>query len=337
MRDKEGKHMKRIANLLTVLLIVYMAAGCAQQNQKQKEPIKIGYDMWPGYACLFIAEVQGYFREEGLDIKTVKYLNYLEALSAFANGELDGHLGVFSDTIVQASSGINVKSVFFTDASYGGDVIVAKEDIRIIGDLKGKKISVIGINSFSHIWILTLLQKNGLQEQDVQFANIDNSDVTKALSSGEIDAGHVYGPFIAEAVKAGYHVLSGATTKEVHGIIIDDLAFHSEIIKQRPDEVRKIVTALNRGVLFLRTYPKKAHGIISEELEMDIKDVKEYFQDAKIFDVEDNKLLMDKNTQNSIYKTGEIISTFLLKRGQLSQIPDINKIIETKFINELTK
>ena len=70
---------------------------------------------------------------------------------------------------------------------------------------------------------------------------------------------------------------------------------------------------------------------------MDIKEVEEYFQDAKIFDAEDNKRLMNKNTQNSIYKTGEIISNFLLERGQLSQIPDFDEIIEPRFVNELAK
>ena len=68
-----------------------------------------------------------------------------------------------------------------------------------------------------------------MQEIDVRFANIDNPDVPKALASGEIDAGHTYGPYISEAIEAGNHILSGATTKEVHGIIVDDLAFHARI------------------------------------------------------------------------------------------------------------
>jgi NitT/TauT family transport system substrate-binding protein len=329
----------RIIAVLLVIISVFCAVTEFPEDVKavEKKPIKIGYDLWPGYAALFIADENGYFTEEGLDIEIIEYADYLNGWADFVNNELDGHFGVFSDTLVKYSEGINIQTVFFTDASYGGDVIVAKKEIQTINDLKGKKISVIGINSFSHIWVLTLLERNGLQEYDVQFANIGNSHVPEALASGEIDAGHTYGPYISEAINAGNHILSGATTKDVHGIIIDDLAFHSTFIKKRPDDISKIIKALNRGVQFLQTNPQESYGIISKILKMNSEDVEGYYQDAIIFDVENNKQLMNKNTPDSIYEAAEAISDFLLKRGQLSEILDFDKIIESKFINQFSK
>lgn len=328
--------------IITVLLVLIFVLGAITEFPEdvkavEKEPIKIGYDLWPGYAALFIADEKGYFAEEGLDIEIIEYSDYLKGLTDFVNDELDGHFGVFSDTIVKYSEGINIQTVFFTDASYGGDVIVTKKEIRTFDDLKGKKISVIGINSFSHIWVLALLERNGLQEYDVEFVNIDNPYVPEALASGEIDAGHTYGPYISEAINAGFHILSGATTKEVHGIIIDDLAFHSIFIKKRPDAVSKIIKALNRGAQFLRTNPQESYDIISKILKMNIEDLEGFYQDAKIFDIEDNRKLLKKNTPDSIYKTAETISGFLLRRGQLSEILDVDKIIEQKFINQLNR
>jgi NitT/TauT family transport system substrate-binding protein len=330
--------MRIITVLLALIFILGVVTGFPEVVKAvEKGPIKIGYDLWPGYAALFIADEKGYFAEEGLDIKIMEYSDYLDGWSDFVNNELDGHFGVFSDTLVKYAEGINIQSVFFTDASYGGDVIVAKKEIRTFDDLNGKKISVIGINSFSHIWVLALLERNGLQEYDVQFANIDNPDVPKALASGEIDAGHTYGPYISEAINAGFHILSGATTKEVHGVIVDDLAFHSIFIKKWPDDIGKIIKALNQGVQFLRTNPQESHGIISKTLKMNIEDVEGYYQDAKILDVEDNRRLLKKNAPDSIYKTAETISGFLLKRGQLSEFLDVDKIIEPKFINQLSR
>lgn len=330
--------MRIIAVLPVIILVLCVVTEFPDEvTAADKRPIKIGYDLWPGYAALAIANEKGYFAEEGLDLKIIEYSDYLEGWTDFVNNDLDGHFGVFTDTLVKHSEGVDIKAVFFTDASYGGDVIVAKKEIQTIDDLKGKKISVIGINSFSHIWVLALLERNGLQEIDVQFANIDNPDVPKALASGEIDAGHTYGPYISEAIKAGNHVLSGATTKEVHGIIVDDLAFHSIIIKERPDDISKIIKALNRGVQFLQTNQRESYDIISKIFKMNIDDVEGYFKDAKIFDVENNKQLINKNTPDSIYKTLETITDFLMKRGQLSEIQDFNDIIEPKFINQLSR
>lgn len=70
---------------------------------------------------------------------------------------------------------------------------------------------------------------------------------------------------------------------------------------------------------------------------MKIDDVESYFKDAKIFDIENNKQLINKNAPDSIYKTLETIINFLLQRGQLSKILDFNDIIEPKFINQLSR
>jgi len=323
----------KTAGLLLTLLVIFTVTGFYESViAADNKPIKIGYDLWPGYAALVIAEKKGYFADEGLDIKTIKYSDYLKGWDDFLNNELDGHFGVFTDTIVKCSEGFNIKTVYFTDASYGQDVIVAKKEIRTMADLKGKKISVIGINSFSHIWVWALLEKNGLNEIDIQFANIDNPAVPRALASGEIDAGHTYGPYVAEAVKAGFHVLDGATTKEVHGIIVDDLAFHSKFIKERPDDISKIIKSLNRAVQFLQTNQRESYALVSKVFGMDIQDVAAYFKDAKIFNVENNKQLLNKKTPGSIPETFEIITSFLLKRGQLAEVLNFKDIIELKFI-----
>lgn len=330
--------MRKKAGLLAILLVIATVIGFSEVvRAAEKKPIKIGYDLWPGYAALVIAKEKGYFAEEDLDLKIIEYSDYLKGWTDFVNNDLDGHFGVFSDTLVKRSEGIDIKTVFFTDASYGGDVIVAKKEIQTIDDLMGKKISVNGINSYSHIWVLALLERNGLQEIDVQFANIDTPNVPKALASGEIDAGHVYGPYISEAIKAGYHILSGATSKEVHGIIVDNLVFHSITIKKRPNDISKIIKALNRGVQYLRINQRESYGIVSKIFKMKIDDVESYFKDAIIFDIENNKQLINKNAPDSIYKTLETITNFLLKRGQLSEILDFTDIIEPKFINQLSR
>ncbi len=322
--------------LFVVLMVIASATGFPENVMAaEKKPLKIGYDLWPGYAALIIADEKGCFVEEGLNLKIIKYTDYLKGWADFVNNDLDGHFGVFTDTIVKYSEGADIKSVFFTDASYGQDVIVAKKEIRTISDLMGKKISVIGINSFSHIWVLALLENNGLHEEDVQLANVDNPDVPGALASGEVDAGHTYGPYVAQAIKAGFHILGGATTKEIHGIIIDDLAFHSKIIKDRPDDIRKIIKALDRAVLYLQTNQRESYAVISKAFEMDINDVAGYFRDAKIFNIENNKQLINKDSPVSIHKTLEINTSFLSKRGQLSGNIYFNSIIEPKFIHQV--
>ena len=68
-----------------------------------------------------------------------------------------------------------------------------------IKDLKGKTIGVERINSFSHLFVLTALEKAGLRESDFFIKNIGAQYVADAIGRGEIDAGHTYGPGKSEA------------------------------------------------------------------------------------------------------------------------------------------
>ena len=62
------------------------------------------------------------------------------------------------------------KMIYNIDSSQSGDAIVSK--LKNLTDLKGKRIGVEGINTFSHLVVLKALEKAGLGEGDVQFVNV---------------------------------------------------------------------------------------------------------------------------------------------------------------------
>ena len=72
-----------------------------------------------------------------------------------------------------------------------------------VEDLKGKKIGVEGLNTYSHIFVLQTLAKAGLYEKDVQFANIATRKMVTALDAKQIDAGHTFGPAKITGIRSG--------------------------------------------------------------------------------------------------------------------------------------
>jgi hypothetical protein len=55
-------------------------------------------------------------------------------------------------------------------------------------------------------------------------------------------------------------------------------------------------------------------------------------------DLKENIKAMQKSTDTtSLYGSGKVIADFYLKRGQLSHLPDLDKIIEPRFVEELGK
>ncbi len=325
--------MRGILSLLALILAFgLLAEGCTPKKAKEKTPIKIALNVWPGYAHAFIAQ-EGTFKRHRVDVELILKKGITESTRLYKNAEADGIFNVFTDIIMMNAQGIPIKVVYVADYSDEGDVLIGKPNFRSIADLKGRKVSFEGINTSSHLFILKLLEKAGLKESDVGFANIPASNVLEALEKGKIDAGHTWKPMIAQAIKKGYKILGKAG--DLPGIITDVLAFHPKVVQERPDEVQRIVTSLLEARDFIYSNREealeimsKAEGMSKEEMEEGIKGV--HHPDRK----ENIEAMKKSKDTKSLHCSGEIILDCCLKKGQFSRIPDINAIIEPGFLSQ---
>jgi len=329
--------MRKMICLPAILLaVILLIAGCAQKKTEEKKKIKIGICIWPGYAHAFIAKEKGLFRKNHVDVELVLTKNYADILELYRNGKVDGLFGVYADLFILNSEGISTQVVYVVDYSDTGDVIIGKPKFSSLAELKKGKVSCEGLNTFSHIFVLKALEKSGLKESDIQFEIIPAMDVLTALEKGQIDAGHTWEPVTSQALKKGYKILGKAG--DVPGLITDVLAFRAQVIKERPDDIQRIVKALFEARDFV--YSKRdealemmtrAEGMSREEMEKGIDGIRQP-------DLKGNIKAMQKSKETtSLYRSGEIITDFYLNRGQLSQVPNLDEIIVPKFVIQLGK
>ncbi|HZD35553.1 MAG TPA: ABC transporter substrate-binding protein, partial [Nitrososphaeraceae archaeon] len=214
----------------------------------QARPIRIAFTPWVGNAALILAEETGEFKKNNVPVELVLVDNVTKAEELYFDGLVDGLSYVYTNTIFHNSEGVDSKLVWVFDYSGTADAIVGPRNTTI-EDLKGKKIGVEGINTFSHIFVLQALAKAGLYEKDVQFESIPAQGVLKALDNGQIDAGHTWGPTKFSALQRGYQVIT--TAKDVVGIITDVLIFNSKVVNSRPGDIQAIVKSINQGKEYL--------------------------------------------------------------------------------------
>lgn len=327
--------MRRTRGLLIALLVVCMVVGCARQKAEEKKPIKIGVDVFPGWGHVFIAQEKGFFKDNGVDVEIVLNEDYLTIQNQFADGELDGAFMVYADVIYANGQGIGARIVYISDHSITGDVIAAKPEFNSLKDLRGKTISVEGINSFSHLFVLAVLEKSGLKETDFFIKNIGAQEVVDALERGDIDAGHTYGQAKFKAKEKGYVYLAYAG--DIKGIITDTLAFHERIIKKRPKEIQAIVKSLFEAKKFQETNREEALEIIAKAIKDTPESIGVGIDAVDYLDLKESIYAMFEEEKMSLLESGNLIADFYLKRGQLSSIPDFDKIIEPRFVDELAK
>lgn len=180
--------MKNTVALLLCAVIV-IAAGCANKPETNP-PIKIAINTWAGYAHAYIAIEKGYFEKNGARVELVFDKDYTSSRKRYIDGAVDGIFEVYADAIMQNSEGIPSRVVYITDYSVSADVIIGRPELNGLSDLRGKKVGIDNINSFSHLFVLTAIEKSGVKEHEVRFEIVPALDIPAAIEKGIIDAGH---------------------------------------------------------------------------------------------------------------------------------------------------
>lgn len=306
------------------------------QSDISNQPIRIMLTLWPPNFLAYVAEEKGIFETNGVDVELLFEPQYYVASEEYANGDADGITIVFSDAILQDADGIDTRVVYNIDSSQRGDAIIGKPNN--LTELRGKKVGVEGINSFSHLFVLKALEKVGLTEGDVQFVDIPGPNTSQAIDNGEIDAGHTYSPFIEDATAIGYNTLIDGTGNP--GIIVSVLAFHSDIVEERPTDIENILKSFNEAMDFYETNPAEAIQIMSQKSGLSKEDIVRGFNGTKLMSLQDNALIAmntDPKNNNSLLTTGEYAATFYTDRGVMSEFPVLGEIVEPRFVKELYK
>jgi NitT/TauT family transport system substrate-binding protein len=329
--------MRGVLSLLALILVFsLLAEGCTPKKAKEKTPIKIAINSWAGHAHAYIAKEKGYFEKNGARVELVFDKNYTPCRQRFIDGKVDGIFGVYSDAILLSSEGISSRVVYVGDYCVSADVIVGKPEFKDLSGLKGKKVGIESVNTFSHLFVLAALEKSGVKEQEARFEIVPAQEVLQALEEGRLDAGHTWEPAKTAAIKKGYKVLAEA--QYVPGLITDVLVFNARVVKERPGEIKAIVKSLLEARDFLYAHKEEAIKIMAKNEDMSEAEMQEGVSGVHHPDLKENIRAMQKSDETySLFGSGKIIADFYLKRGQLSSIPDLDKIIEPRFVEELQK
>lgn len=315
-------------------VLAVVVSGCTQVKTEAIKPIRIALNVWPGYAYAFIAKEMGFFKKNRVDVDLILKREITESDAIFKYGETDGTFTTLPNVINMNDQGVLCRIVFVCDYSVSGDVVIAKPEFNSMADLKGKTVSFEGLNSFSHIFVLKLLENAGIKESDMRFKIVYAHDVLSALEKGEIDAGHTWDPTKAQSLQKGYKILGQAG--DVPGIITDVLVFRTETIEKRPEDIRGIIKSLLDAKDFLESNREEALKIMADTVGMTKEEMAQGIRGVFLLDIYENfEALRESKNKDSLYSMVNVISNFYINRGQLSRIPDFGKIIEPKFVKEV--
>jgi len=179
----------------------------AQALEKPKLTLAVGGKNLLYYLPLTIAETQGFFKAEGLELSIVDFAGGSQALRAVVGGSADVVSGAFEHTVNMQAKGQRLRA--FALEGRAPQIVLginprALPDFKSVADLKGRKIGVTAPGSSTNVMVNFILAKAGLKPSDVSIIGVGAAQgAVAAIRSGQIDAISNLDPVITLLVRSG--------------------------------------------------------------------------------------------------------------------------------------
>jgi len=266
--------MKRI-EIHSLLFAALLALFLLPQNSAaQSGPITLGLTTRNGSTSLpyVIAEEKGFFKAEGLNAIIVIMQNQV-VVNGVVSRNVD-YGGTFSNFIGAAMSGVPVRIVM--SVMDGADhYLVTSPNIKRVEDLKGKTFGISSFGGTPHSEAIAILKKYGMNpDKDVTFLQIGGSSARyMALESGTVQAVLLVPPFNKLAKKHGFNEILGFN--EIMSMPIGGLAVHTQKMKEKPDEIVKMIRAILKGIDYIRNRKSDVLAIMDTQWGVKETDIRE--------------------------------------------------------------
>jgi NitT/TauT family transport system substrate-binding protein len=273
----KSHQFKTICALLWFSLVITTAVHAAPLK-----PYRVGYNSWIGDIGLFVAQEKGYFKDEGLDVKSKSFSSPGDGLKPLLADELDAHFTTVDSTIIALDKAPGKRHVvYLTDTSFGADAIVAKPEIADVSGLKGKKVAAT-VGECNHLLLLKALEKANLKESDIDLKSLGADDAGAAFVAGNLDAAVTWEPWITNvsAEKKGHIIFS---SRDVPNLILDCVTISDTTKQQKSAETKAFLRALNKANEFVIKNPKAAGQLAAKALDMKADDVVGLLPKVKLY------------------------------------------------------
>ncbi|MBF0539295.1 MAG: NrtA/SsuA/CpmA family ABC transporter substrate-binding protein [Nitrospirae bacterium] len=272
---RNGKFLASIWQRLLAFLVIIVSIAAIIVLIKHKRPDKpvavteravIGVSREPLSALVMIAQENGYFLKNGLDMTVKYYEGGHVAISGMFEGKSNFSTGA-DNMVVFNSLKRHDFSVIATIATSDNDQrIVGRKDRGILrpDDLRGKGVAMVK-GTGGHYFLYLLLLKHGMSEDDIHLSLKDPTDAFKALIDGDMDAISIREPYVTQAVEA---LGDNAIVFEEPRLMVKnyDIVATNAFLNKRPEAVKKMLKALIQAEEFAANNQQQAVSIVAKRL-----------------------------------------------------------------------
>ena len=218
------------------------------------------------YLSVPVAEVKGYFRDQGLENQTI-VIPGSTAIAALVSGNVD-YSGAGGTGMRAALRGAPIKAVMFQTEKVTW-YLLAAADIQKISDLKGKRVAVGTVGDTQDALITMLVEREGVSGRDISRVAMPSRNTTNtilSLKTGAFSAAVVNADESLLGEKEGLRTL--AFVGDLFPYPFQGFVATDKMIAEKPNDIKRWLRPMARALMFIRERPEEAADIAMKKIPM---------------------------------------------------------------------
>ncbi len=324
----------RVGALVSIVSVAGLAlAGCADSSSaadggSSDDTVTMATEPWLGYGPWYIAQDEGYFEDQGVDVDLVSFDTDADGAAALASGRVDIANLATQEVLRLIESGMDLKVVLLLDASRTADAILTDPSITSVEQLAGKEVA-FEEGSVSHLLLNDALASAGLTLDDIVPVPMPAAEAATALASGKVPAAVTYEPYISEAAGAG-EFTQLYTAAENEGLISDVIVVTQEALDEKPEAIQAVVDAWAPAIDFYDSNTEEAQQIIADNIGSSRDDLVSAFEGVHYYTLEENKTFLGGEYAERIFPlVDEAATSAGIVEGKTE---DLGGLVDTQFV-----
>ncbi|MFI0444150.1 ABC transporter substrate-binding protein [Actinomadura sp. 6N118] len=256
---KFGRLRRALGAGLVGVLAAGLFAGCSDSDdpagdgELEKSTLNIGTLPIAYAAPVYLAQQKGWFKEEGLTVKTEVFAGGAAALPKLMGGQIDMMVSNHVSAIATTAKGQKLRILGEIDLGVEKElpVLVAKDSpIHTPADLKGKKIALNTVRNLGELTVTSALATAGVdvKKDKVQFVEAPFPTMVGLLEKKSVDAIWVAEPFLTDAQKKlGARTVLDSLTGATKDLPLDGYVATDAFVKKNPKTVAAFKRAIARA------------------------------------------------------------------------------------------
>ena len=326
-----------LIGLVALALLAGGAANVLGSDAPEKVTVVYGGSSWLGHYPAWVGIEMGLFQKRGLGVLFQNFYASSGRMGSLVAGDLDFAATGCISGIALMAAGNKGFMAFGTPDSYATvEGIIARDSIKSLKDLKGKKLAAPFASS-AHVLALDLLEQNDLDpNKDLTLLNLGVNEMPAAMSSGEIDACAVWTPHFNKLLNMpGNHLLADDTEFSLYqkyqlGPGPDLLVVRKEFAEKYPNTCKAFVDGYFEAVDLLISQPEKCAEVLMKLTNLSKEDQMVVLDDIQWIPGGEQKALMVE--PGKFVEGMQRLAEFLVRHEQIDEAPAVKEWIAEELV-----